>query len=575
MKMMNSKKHLISAIIFNALLCFSFGQSFDELYKNGLKLYEQNNYDQAEICFKEALKYGEKKDTIYFLLGMCSAFQNRLEEAESHFLTALGLNNRYEECYLELGGIYFKKKEYQKAERMIKKALKFNPANEYSRDFLGTLYFISGLTIQALHEWNKINKPVLANLSIENNKLKKKELISNELRFNPGQMIKPSMIRESQKRLEKIGNISNVSFNLIPYQESPEDFNLVFSCYELSGFGENFGFFLINSLKNITLKTLHLDYKNIFNRNINVYGSYRFNSLRKKSQVLITFPRFSGWPLYASLAYTNRNEIWSLPDFQPGQERREERITTREFIIRFDYIHDHKISYNQFLKFKTRNVSDNPIPNKSEKNLFSSEVKNLYSFGGEFKLNLNHNLPKYIFSDLSVAYALFSQRESNRSPFIKLWLTLENRKLWRKTLSDEVKGNLLWRLSLGHSSTEIPLEDRFMLGIGPDIQYYLRAHSSTDEGKLGNSPIATGFILSNLEYSHYLFQLFPFKIEGGTFIDCARIFGENSLNYKDEFIVDFGVFLKIYLFKFPFILSYGHNFKENINSVYIGSHLRF
>ena len=128
---------------------------------------------------------------------------------------------------------------------------------------------------------------------------------------------------------------------------------------------------------------------------------------------------------------------------------------------------------------------------------------------------------------------------------------------------------------LGYSSTGIPLEDKFLLGIGPDAQYYLRAHSTTQGGRLGNSPVVDKFILSNLQYSHHLFRLFPFKIEGGLFIDCANIFGKNSIHYKNRFIVDVGVFSKIYLFKFPFILSYGHNFKEKVNSFYVGSHVRF
>ena len=39
--------------------CFS--QSFEELYKKGLKLYKENNYFEAEIYLREALKYGIKK----------------------------------------------------------------------------------------------------------------------------------------------------------------------------------------------------------------------------------------------------------------------------------------------------------------------------------------------------------------------------------------------------------------------------------------------------------------------------------------------------------------------------------
>ena len=573
--MISTRKLSCFFLLFYVFFTICFSQSFEELYKRGLKHYERDNYAEAEVFLKEAIKYGEKKDSILFLLGMCSAFQNRLEEAENHFLNALEINNRCEQCYLELGGIYFRKKEHQKAVQFIKRAIKINPDNEYSHDFLGTLYFINGLTNHALREWNRINKPIMANLSIENDRLKRKELIIKELRFSPGQMIRASMIRESRKRLDKIGNISNVSFNLVPHQESPEDFDLLLSFYEEKGFGKNLGFFLINLLGDIPQKTFYLDYKNIFDKNINVSASYRFNSLRKKYHILMTFPRFFDLPFYTSLAYTDKNEVWNLQEALPLQTRIEGRIKTREFTIRFDYVYDDKISYSQFLKFKSRNIPNTILSGKIEEGLFFPEVRNIFSYGGQFKLNLIHNLSKNIFSDFSLAYAVFSLKERDRSRFTKLSLTSENTKVWRRALSDDVVSNLLWRIMLGYSSTGIPLEDKFLLGIGPDAQYYLRAHSTTQGGRLGNSPVVDKFILSNLQYSHHLFRLFPFKIEGGLFIDCANIFGKNSIHYKNRFIVDVGVFSKIYLFKFPFILSYGHNFKEKVNSFYVGSHVRF
>ena len=575
MKMISTKKLSIFFLLFFALLTICFSQSFQELYKRGLKLYEQNNYAEAEVWFKQALEYEEKRDSILFLLGMCSAFQSRLEEAEGYFLNALEMNNRCEQCYLELGGIYFRKKEHRKTEQYIKKAIKINPDNEYAHDFLGTLYYIKGLTILALYEWNKIDKPILANLSFEIDRANRKELIAKELQVNPGQMIRPSMISESRKRLDKIGNISNVSFNLVPYKQSPEDFDMLFSFYEERGFGKNLGLFLINGLKSIPLKTIHLDYKNILDRNINIYTIYRFDRLRKKFDVRMTLPRYTSLPFYTSLAYTEKNDVWSLENLLPDTAGREERIKTREFTIRFDYIHDDSISYNHYLKFKARDVPNDFLLNGEENDFLSSTVKNLFSYGGELQFNLVRNLPDNISSDFSVAYTLFYQKELEHTRRAKLLLTLENVKVWKKALSEEEKGRLLWRVMLGYSSDKLPLEDKFVLGIGPDASYYLRAHNTTRGGKLGNSPIVDKFVLSNLQYSHHLIKIFPFRIAGGLFLDCARVFGESSVNYKNRLIVDVGVFSEIHLFNFPFILSYGYNFEERIGALYLGSFLNF
>jgi len=575
MSIIKNRIFFLPVFILIILINVGFSQSFEDLYKRGLKLFQESNYNEAEICLRESLKYGIKKDIIHFLIGMCSVHQCRLKEAENHFLVSLEVNSNFEECYLELGGIYFKEKEYVKAEHMIIEAIKINPENKYARDFLGTLYYINGLTTLALDEWNKISKPILGKIFVENDKSANRELLVRELSFNYGQIIKPSMIKESQKRLSKIGNISNVSFNIFPHKQSHDEFDLQISFFNEKGLGRNASYFLINLLRDITQKTLHLDYKNISNANINAYFAYRFSDFRKKTHFTMTFPRFSKLPFYFSLNYKGRSEIWSLNYLLPDQIDEETWIKSREFSLRFDYIHNDKISYNQYLKFKIRKAENDLYSVGRKKDTISDSAEDIFLYGGEFIFDIINNMPRNIYSCFSLAYDISSQEKGMNSNFVKLLLTLESIRSWKENLSETVISKLLWRLKLGYSTSRIPIEEKFILGIGPDTHHYLRAHSSTYGGKLGGSPIVDKFILSNLEYSHRLVKLFPFEIKGGVFIDCTRIFRDDFINHKNKFIIDVGVFSRISLFKFPFILSYGYNFKENINSFYVSSNLNF
>ena len=235
--------------IFCSLNGICIGQSYDDIYKRGLDLYQKKNYAQAEACFKEALKFEKNQDKVHYLIGMCCAFQEQTEEAEHHLLVSLKFNDRFEESYLGLGEIYFIQKDYKKAERLIKKAIQINPDNAYSHDFLGTLYFINDLTSLALFEWNKIDKPVLNRIVTESQNYYKKDFLMKELSFHPGQLIKPSMLRESMKRLTSIGNISNISFNLVPQKNSSVDFNCQVSFFEETGFARNPVLFSINLLE--------------------------------------------------------------------------------------------------------------------------------------------------------------------------------------------------------------------------------------------------------------------------------------------------------------------------------------
>ena len=68
---------------------------------------------------------------------------------------------------------------------------------------------------------------------------------------------------------------------------------------------------------------------------------------------------------------------------------------------------------------------------------------------------------------------------------------------------------------------------------------------------------------------------FHYSDSNGRFVDWAYLFEKNTFYSGSQSIMDVGLFSRITLFKFPFIFSYGHNFKENKNCFYFGSNLNF
>ncbi len=568
-------KYFLILFFFCSLKGICFNQSYDEIYKRGLELYKKKNYVEAEICFKEALKFEKNQDKVHYLIGMCCAFQEQTEQAEHHLLVSLKFNDRFEESYLGLGEIYFIQKDYKKAERLIKKAIQINPDNAYSHDFLGTLYFINDLTSLALFEWNKIDKPVLNRIVTESHDYYKKDFLMKELNFHPGQLIRPSMVRESMKRLERIGNISNISFNLVPQKNSDVDFNCQVSFFEETGFARNPLFFFINLLRDISHKMLHMEYKSIADVNINAYSTYRFDEYRKKFGFHLTFPRFLSIPLYFSLDYENKSDTWNIRSVFPEHINFDHQIKTREFTIRFDYIHNDRMSYSHYWKVKNRTSEDVADLTFDQDDPFFYQDNNALLSGGELSVDLIHNLSRDMYSNFSLSYDVSIRKHGNDSRFAKVMLTIENGKLWRKNLSKEVGSKFVWRMKFGSSSGQVPLEEKFILGFGPDTENFLRAHSVTHAGKLGYSPVVDKFFLSNLEYMHHLFAFAPFRIEGGVFVDWAYLFDDHTFYSGSQSIVDVGIFSRITLFKFPFIFSYGHNFKEDKNYFYFGSNLNF
>lgn len=114
-----------------------FAQTANESLKQGNKLYEQKNYDEAEINYRKALE-AEKKDPIRaeFNLGDALYKQERYEEATNQFAkvaTQAQASDLKAKAYHNLGNSYTKQEKYKEAIEAYKNSLKLNPKDEETR----------------------------------------------------------------------------------------------------------------------------------------------------------------------------------------------------------------------------------------------------------------------------------------------------------------------------------------------------------------------------------------------------------------------------------------------------------
>src|SRR5580704_1594860 len=62
---------------------------------------------------------------------------------------------------VELAGVDYKLKDFRSAKRELRAALKLDPRDSYTREFLGTLYFLESNLEATLNYWNAVDKPRL------------------------------------------------------------------------------------------------------------------------------------------------------------------------------------------------------------------------------------------------------------------------------------------------------------------------------------------------------------------------------------------------------------------------------
>jgi tetratricopeptide (TPR) repeat protein len=540
-------------------------QTFRDLYDKGLASYQKGEYAEAEGCFEKALTFGIEKADVYYFLGMCAAFQGRPVDAERALLSAIAINPSLKECYVEVGGLYFKQKKFTASERALKKALKLDAGDAYAIDLLGTIYFINGLQERALAQWNKVDRPVLNQLVLAGEGIKNRELAEKELCFRPGQLVRPSQIRATRKRLSEIDCYSGISFSLAPSAADLDQMDLIVSGNEQRGFGA-LAAVLTGGLRDLPHQTAYVNFKNFTGHGLNLYSAYRWDKYQQKVGLALRVPRLLGTPFYYQLSYRDQNDRWSFRAPDDPLEGEEFTQSERELRLDVDHLFNNGVRLDHHLRIKRT----------SSLSLTGGEspaAETVFLWGGDYAVGLVESVDKRLTTDLSLSYDISAPNRVNPKRSYQFVLAADVAKSWAPGLSQDYTGRFRARMAWGSSTSNTPFGEFFVLGLGPDVRHQLRAYRTTEGGKLGHSPLGREFVLLNLDYLHRLGRLSIVRIDGGLFFDGGRILDENSFNqeFGNALLADCGICLVAHVFHVSFQVSYAHSLNSKRQALYISS----
>jgi Ca-activated chloride channel homolog len=114
-------------------------QSYPTLIRKGVQYFEREQFDQAEIAFREALSLNEQGFEAHYNLGNTLYRQGRYDEAQKAFAAATKLApNRSAEAKAlhNLGNTEVEQQKYKEAIDALKKSLLRNPSDEETRSNL-------------------------------------------------------------------------------------------------------------------------------------------------------------------------------------------------------------------------------------------------------------------------------------------------------------------------------------------------------------------------------------------------------------------------------------------------------
>lgn len=559
----------LAVLLFGILLPLALSaQTAAEALAGGRALYESGQYADAESRLKQALALGPATAELNFLLGMCAAFQGRDAEAEAALSRAIEADPAFTEARVEIGGLYFKQRRYEESAKALRKALELDPDNAYARDLLGTVYFVGGSQDRALAEWNRIGKPVLRELVIAGDGIAHPELLKEELAFRPGRLVRPAGFRESRTRLAKADGFSGISFSLRPSPDVPDQADLLVSGREERGLGPSPAAVLVGGLRDIVHETAYLDLKNIAHRGTHLHGAYRWDPHQRMAELALRAARLFGTPFYYRFGFRERRDEWFFAATDVLGEDEEFAVTRREVRLDVDHILNHRISLDHHLAIERSSA-------RAVSGGLDRDPETRFVWGGDYAFRLAEALASGLSADVGLSYDLSRPFGAGAKAFVRSVLTATVAKTWRRETSPESVGSLTGRVAAGLSSVHTPFDAWFVLGVGPDVDYPLRAYRTTRDGMLGASPLGKSFVLMNVDYLRRIGRLPLVRIDGGIFLDAGRTFGAGPFARPEgaPWKADGGIRLVARVVGVALEISYAHGLTDNRQAFYIRSSL--
>jgi tetratricopeptide (TPR) repeat protein len=112
---------------FTQLLKTKTGNSFFDM---GIRYYNLDNYDKAEIIFQECIEQNIKKDTSIYKLAYCFFVQNQTEKGIALLKELIRLNPRYVNAYFNLGAACYDTRQYPQSVFYYEQADKLRPNDD-------------------------------------------------------------------------------------------------------------------------------------------------------------------------------------------------------------------------------------------------------------------------------------------------------------------------------------------------------------------------------------------------------------------------------------------------------------
>jgi tetratricopeptide (TPR) repeat protein len=470
---------------------------------------------------------------------------------------------------IELAGVNYKLRDFSSAKRHLRAALRLDHRDAYTREFLGTVYFLEGNLEAALKYWNPIDKPHLRSVALQPPPLAE-TILQRAIDFNPPQVLTRKAWLATQQRLENLGIYSQPRIELAPAGAGSYDATLHLA--ERNGWGASRLEGAISLLSGVPYATVYPEFYNLGHRAVNVTSLFRWDSEKRRAYAAFSTPFRNDPSVRVQLYFDARNENWNLTNtfFGAGSPLSDLNLRRIAGGAEFRSVVNGQWTWSTGIELVNRSFRNvDGLTSAAEKTFFTDA--NSFAYWLRADRSLLRVPERRFILDSTVEVRVGRTFAQDLGAFASAHVSLDARWLPRATGDDyEMRTRLRTVGTLGR----VTLDDLFQLGIERDNDLWLRGHAGTSGGRKGAAPLGRRYFLANWEQDKNVYANGIFTVKLGPFLDTGAITDSSGLFGSRRWLWDAGAQCKVrVLGNVTVVLSYGRDLRGGRN-VFYGTVLR-
>lgn len=561
--------------------------------QQGIELIRQSNLQEAERVFLSLLEADKDNPDLLYYLALSRSRLGRLDEARSGFERVLELDPRRADACFEIAACFLKSKDYPQALSWTERGLQFSRTDPYGLELAGTVLYLMDSKIKALHYWNQLDRPHLTELDIHLSHSQNSQRIAEEIHLVPGDILSAREIEAARWRLQQHRYIRSTQFQPVP-GPSPDQYALKVDVDHRRAFG-SLPEFLFNSFSGVGFRTLRLTYWDLAGTGITTNMQWRWRTDALRAQADFDMPRPAHLPVYAGMGYNWRQESWYLSGYssQPDPD-----INIRYHEVGLRALIPVKVPQLSFTAgFVARRRTFESSGAQETATARGGVAKDLISISAETTSQAQLETARRV---VWLRFAPLLQLRGDESPGSQGWQSRARAALdfgrsgnpggmghsrlsggWQNRYDwfsgSQMQRSLVLGVHAGRLSEPGLFEDHFILGVGPDVDFWLRAHPFLRAGKPGRTPLAGQFALCNLTAASDIKSWKWLKVGVVAFLDVAQVSRAYPGQMTSPTPVDTGVGLELGSRLVParrFTFAWGYDAKSDRHVFYVTTSYR-